>query len=380
MINSLVHINMDSIEVIKNLYGIGPILAKRIVEYRDKHGYLQCPEDLAKIDGISIELAITLAPHIDWSYPQQLITEKKRDWGMAIGVAIGLIVGIFCIFPKANCFTALHTSVLRFKLGYKDEWVYIWINISVILSIIISMLFSIFIIYISLTKSTWLKAKISKILLILGIVYIISAISCGLGNMVRYQFFSSNGWLEFLHNQKAILGTLGYIFFLCYIYPIFVYWLNPSLITKIRLIKIYNIIYISFALAISIVGFFMKEYGVIFSVYMLFCGLSILFYGSISIYNNDSIFHEILKLYCVKEKTSPDSSSWLTWLNIRLPNVEQQKALKKALDEVYPPSKKRTILSIIIIGLGGWITVQSANSILDWFIQSWLNKTIFWFK
>ena len=49
---ALVDINTASAAELENLPGIGPSLAKRIVEYRDKNGPFASVDDLLKIQGI----------------------------------------------------------------------------------------------------------------------------------------------------------------------------------------------------------------------------------------------------------------------------------------------------------------------------------------
>lgn len=48
----LVNINTASIEQLMTLDGIGESYAKRIVEFREKNGPFQKPEDLLKIKGV----------------------------------------------------------------------------------------------------------------------------------------------------------------------------------------------------------------------------------------------------------------------------------------------------------------------------------------
>lgn len=49
----IVNINQASAEELKSLPGIGPVLSQRIIEYRQKHGLFQGPEELKKIPGIT---------------------------------------------------------------------------------------------------------------------------------------------------------------------------------------------------------------------------------------------------------------------------------------------------------------------------------------
>ncbi|MBQ7514941.1 MAG: ComEA family DNA-binding protein [Schwartzia sp.] len=47
-----IHLNTADEKALETLPGIGPVMAKRIVEYRTKHGAFQHPEDLKRVRGI----------------------------------------------------------------------------------------------------------------------------------------------------------------------------------------------------------------------------------------------------------------------------------------------------------------------------------------
>lgn len=47
-----VNLNTATIEELDRLDGIGPVLARRIVEYRQKHGFFRTPADIQKVSGI----------------------------------------------------------------------------------------------------------------------------------------------------------------------------------------------------------------------------------------------------------------------------------------------------------------------------------------
>lgn len=55
---SKVNINEASVEELITLDGIGEAYAKRIIEFRDKNGPFQKPEDLLKIKGIGEKILI----------------------------------------------------------------------------------------------------------------------------------------------------------------------------------------------------------------------------------------------------------------------------------------------------------------------------------
>jgi competence protein ComEA len=51
-----VDLNHASVEALQVLPGIGPVLAKKIVVYREKNGYFHTIDDLAKVKGIGPKL------------------------------------------------------------------------------------------------------------------------------------------------------------------------------------------------------------------------------------------------------------------------------------------------------------------------------------
>src|SRR5687767_12745956 len=101
MMNTPIRINIDGIDKIASLHSIGPHLAEQIINYRTTHGYFAGPDDLAKIKGISRELAITLSPHIDWSAPLPQKANIQRDFGNAIFFFFALLVLMAIVIPRA---------------------------------------------------------------------------------------------------------------------------------------------------------------------------------------------------------------------------------------------------------------------------------------
>jgi competence protein ComEA len=51
-----VDINRASASELETLPGIGKVLAQRIIEYRDKHGRFNTPEDIMKVSGIGLKI------------------------------------------------------------------------------------------------------------------------------------------------------------------------------------------------------------------------------------------------------------------------------------------------------------------------------------
>lgn len=63
--NGKIHLNTASESALQELDGIGPALAKRIVEYRETHGKFNSIEDLKNVRGIGDQLFDQIRDQID---------------------------------------------------------------------------------------------------------------------------------------------------------------------------------------------------------------------------------------------------------------------------------------------------------------------------
>ncbi|NOZ60113.1 MAG: helix-hairpin-helix domain-containing protein [Calditrichaeota bacterium] len=59
-----ININTASVDEIVRLPKVGPVLASRIVKYREQNGYFQTPEELIKVKGIGKKTLEKLKPFI----------------------------------------------------------------------------------------------------------------------------------------------------------------------------------------------------------------------------------------------------------------------------------------------------------------------------
>ena len=56
MIDRPIDVNRAGSEQLQQLHGIGPVLAKKIIDYRMKNGYFQTVQDISKVPGIGPKL------------------------------------------------------------------------------------------------------------------------------------------------------------------------------------------------------------------------------------------------------------------------------------------------------------------------------------
>ncbi len=59
-----VNINTASAGELETLPGVGPVLAQRIIDYREQHGPFRTPSDLQKVSGIGPKTFESIEPHI----------------------------------------------------------------------------------------------------------------------------------------------------------------------------------------------------------------------------------------------------------------------------------------------------------------------------
>jgi competence ComEA-like helix-hairpin-helix protein len=59
-----INVNTASAELLEALPGIGPVIAKRIVEYREKNGFFANPENLIDVKGIGEKKLKQILPYI----------------------------------------------------------------------------------------------------------------------------------------------------------------------------------------------------------------------------------------------------------------------------------------------------------------------------
>ncbi|RMG50146.1 MAG: hypothetical protein D6723_12745 [Acidobacteria bacterium] len=72
-----ININAASVEQLASLPGIGSVMARRIVEYRKRHGPFQRPEDLLIIEGIGEKRFRALVDYISVEASQPVGTRNQ---------------------------------------------------------------------------------------------------------------------------------------------------------------------------------------------------------------------------------------------------------------------------------------------------------------
>ena len=112
-----------------------------------------------------------------------------------------------------------------------------------------------------------------------------------------------------------------------------------------------------------------------YRIFQIILGVLYSYIGLQMIRHNTSIFDLIISNYQLDESKFVDTRVfWANWINMRLPDPEDQKDLQKTLNEIYPTSKFKTFLGWLLFGVGGWLIVAVISSVLDWVVQKGLDS------
>lgn len=372
-----IKISLDPKEKIADLYGIGSVIAERIVWYRENKGYFHNPEELARVEGINNDLAILLSPQIDFEIPVATKNLREQKWHLfAIGI-LGIIFAFWQLISRA--IPDLNESFSMFLSGHNRGWISIWISISILLVVISFLLALLFTTISFVAKEDRTERYLNRLSLYSAIGGIVFIIFTGIGNIFYYQLA---GWGKLLSNQVAIAAVIFCIPITIFFGLMFLLIWKPNLAYSVLAARIFDGILIFTGIIIGILTpvifkISMANYLKIFvSIFNIAISLFILYYVTKSLKTGETFLVTALDLFIDAAelvKSSKDLMFWQNWINTRLPNPEEQKALKKALEETYQSSKTQKIFSFIVLSVGGWLLITTLDAIVQWLIQGWLN-------
>ena len=367
----LVRINEDLAEKISELYGISLGIAKRIVLYRKKHGYFTKPEDLAKVNKISMKLANTLAPHIDWRIP--LIPEKplRRNWLFG---TIGIIAVIFFIKPLIvvdlpnfltsfqeyqNKIISIYVLIADFSLVGIDLIGALGLFAFTVGSVITTPKF-----YRFIARFFWICAGLvgfcAFCMLVGGILQLCFAVT-------------DEDWLNSWGGQPGFLSS-GFLFLITIIIiapNILVIW-NPSLRSSYLLARTYDIATIIQPLVLVICLSVIES--IPFLIKFLMGWMSgFWIFQSIRVITKGETFFDTYFLDPKTLRRISNRESWQKWVNSHLPNPKDQLELKQALENTYP-RKIRTAIGAIVFAISSWLAIKILESVIEYIIVNFLDK------
>lgn len=356
-----IKINEASAEEIEQLYGVGYVLAKRIIEYREKHGPYFKPGDLARVPGVGVNLANSLSTSIDWSVPvastSTSATSKERNWYAALLVCPMVLYGFWTLRRlSSHLFTAIGEK------SWIDIWhyaVYCFITICASIAIL-------FLGVGSLTTDSSRERRAYRNVFIFASIIVLLYFANGLVWVLHQQLNDPGRWRDLPHSLVAFANLLRIIGFILFCGPLGMILWRPKIIYNRTLTRLFDAALFAMAIGMALTAWIERnETPLIIWIFNGFWGVILAVTGVVSLRTGYSFFDswraDIIEKDSLQRMT--EKIGLADWINTQLPREEDQRVLKEVLVERYPPSRVRSVASWVILTGGGWLVLSALDAI-----------------
>jgi competence ComEA-like helix-hairpin-helix protein len=357
-------------ELNEYLSGIQPEQARLIVAYREEHGYLHGPEDLGRVEGINRDTAAALAPYIDWSVPPEREGMHQREWGWALAAVLTLLAFLWQL-----AFGSLPALVHALQ-GSNALDIWYAANDAGILAGLVLGMSALVAFFLTDDRS---RARKAVLVAVAGFaVTFLAYLSATLATASRYLFLDSGGWAELRRNpQELVIFPIAVAIALMGLPVLLVLW-RPTLAGSPRLARLFDMGPALAALALVLAVW--ASGGTSPLWYSVLTGLWGLFFGYVALRalrSGESPFFPLARYLTPERDTNQRTgadTAWGTWLNLRLPDEGDQRALKRYLDQRYPGSRSRSVLYGVTVGGSLWLVAQSVGGAVEWLVGRGLER------
>jgi competence ComEA-like helix-hairpin-helix protein len=356
-------------ELNESLPGIEPERARLIVAYREEHGYLRGPEDLGRVEGIDRGTVAALAPYIDWSVPPEQEGVQRREWGWALATAATLLAFLWQL-----AFGSLPNLVRAIP---SSEALGIW-NAAADTAILAGLALGL-----SGTVAYFLtedrrRARKAVLVGVAGFsVAVIAYASAALVTASRYLYFDPD-WAGLRRNpQDLVIFPIAVAVALMALPVLLVLW-RPTLVASHRLERLFDTGLALAALALVLAVW--ASGGASPTWFSVLNGLWGVFFGYVAVRalrSGESPFFALARYLTperIADRPAGAEAAWGTWLNSRLPDVEDQRALKRYLDGRYSGSRSRSVLYALTVGGSLWLVAHGVGGAVEWLVGRGLER------
>jgi competence ComEA-like helix-hairpin-helix protein len=357
-------------ELNESLPGIEPEQGRLIVAYGEEHGYLRGPEDLGRVEGIDRGTVAALTPYIDWSVSPEQQGVRRREWGWALAAAVTLLAFLWQL-----TFGSLPALVRAIPASEPSG---IW-NAAADTAILAGLALGLSGVVAYFLTENRRRARKAVLVGIGGFgVAVLAYASAALVTASRYLFLDPD-WAGLRRNpQDLVIFPIAAAVALMAL-PVLLVLRRPALAASHRLERLFDT-----GLALAALGLVVAVWasgGASPTWFSVLNGLWGLFFGYVALRalrSGESPFFELAR-YLIPERDTADrpadtEAAWGTWLNLRLPDVEDQRALKRYLDGRYPGPRARSVLYAVTVGGSLWLVAQSVGGALEWLVGIGLER------
>lgn len=341
---------------------------------------------MSKVEGISMRLAMTLSPHIDWQMPKELASQLPEDSHLRLDKRVKLRLFLMSLMAIQASLTSLYLEILPSLNQFQAE---LQSGSSPTLNKIFTtfsgsvLYISVIVISLAMIIDVFTNGRFRKTLLkVLGIclgLTILSMLVAGIGNTLYY-LLSDSGGIYRLSKDGSTLMDLSYsIASVLFIVPVmFAIW-KPSLSDNRWLAGLFNLSPVLVGIGTGLLIWSNRnEEGFWFGFLHLPMGAFFILFGIRTLVTGRSLFQEVVfSIVSNLDRTfrkENNHNHWHAWINARLPNPDDQKALQVTLNNVYKPSVTRTLFNLFVIVIGSWLVLTVIGAIIEWIVQGWLER------
>ena len=356
-------------ELSESLPGIEAERARLIVAHREEHGYFRGPEDLGRVEGIDRETVAALAPYMDWSVPPEQAGPHQREWGWALAAAVTLLAFLWQL-----AFGSLQNLVRAIS---SSESLGIW-NAAADTAILAGLTLGMSAVVAYFLTEDRRRARKAVLVGVAGFgLAVLAYASAAFVTASRYLYFDPD-WAGLRRNpQDLVIFPIAVAVALMALPVLLVLW-RPALAGSHRLERLFDI-----GLALAALGLVLAVWasgGASPTWISVLNGLWGLFFGYVALRalrSGESPFSELARYLTperVADRSAGAEAAWGTWLNSRLPDVEDQRALKRYLDGRYPGLRGRSVLYAVTVGGSLWLIAQSVGGAVEWLVGRGLER------
>ena len=210
-------------------------------------------------------------------------------------------------------------------------------------------------------------------------VALLAYTSAALVTASRYLFLDPGGWAELQRNpQDLVIFPIAVAVALIGLPVLLVVW-RPALAASHRLARQFDVGVALAALALAMTVWASGSLSPLW--FSVLTGLWGLFFGWVALRalrSGESPFFSVARYLSPEQDTADRAAgaeaAWGTWLNVRLPDEEDQRALKRYLDGRYPGSRSRSLLYALTVGGSLWLVAHSAGGAVEWLVGRGLER------
>lgn len=364
-----VRINTDEAAEIARLYGIGPELAKRIVDNRRALGPFTDPTDLARVPGVSLHLAETLDPHIVWEPPPASELEHvSRDIPSAVLSACCVVLSWYGAIRQAHHLGSDLPDIL-----VAERRVHC---LAVAISLVTMALWAVASMMASAGYWTTRRAarrrflKSGLWLLVVGGAMIVMFGAVNAIWLILY--CPPRHRLEYMRNP---VNALALVWFTAFLLGLFLYAFlllrnsdrDSRLGTYLDAFPLVLVALFAGSFAVPSIRTHLDPGGRAFP--SIAFGVICIAVGAYRIRFRGSYFDELTQLVRGRrDRMRMDDEAWLRWARARLPDHHEREAMFDAIRR--QQRRGRVIVATGLIAIGGWALLTVFGSVIDRIVQT----------